>query len=323
MRAMILAAGLGTRLRPLTEEVPKPLLPVANRPQIHYVLDQLARAGVQEVVVNLHHLAQHVRSALGESYGGIRIAYSHEPELLGTGGGLKKVERFFAEEPFILANADALTDADLGEAVRRHRETGAAATMVVRDWDPAGGYAKVEVDAGGMVRRIGDRGSGEGLSPAVFTGIHILSRAILRRLPERAPSCIVRDGYLPMLAAGDRVAAHRIAGYWRDIGTLSAYLDANDEALRGRVPGAPGGAADGGALRRRFRGVEFTTPVLVGAGCRIGEGSAVGPAVALGDGCLVGERCRLEGVVALPGARFAPGETVQRVVRSLAVSVSP
>ncbi len=323
MRAMLLAAGLGTRLRPLTEEIPKPLLPVANRPQIHYVLDLLVRAGVREVVVNLHHLGGRVRAALGDSYGGaLRISYSPEPELLGTGGGLKKVERFFTGEPFILANADALTDADLGAAVRRHIETGAAATMVLADWDPSGGDSRIEVDGDGMLRRIGGRGGGEGLSPAVFTGIHVLSAGIFRRLPAGAPSCIVRDGYLPMLAAGERIAGHRAAGYWRDIGTLASYLDANTEVLRGELPGALRAAADADPPARRFPGARFRSPALVGPGCTIEAGSVVGPAVVLGEGCRVGAGCRLEELVALPGTRFAPGETARRVVRSPAVSVS-
>ena len=322
MRAMLLAAGLGTRLRPLTDELPKPLLPVANRPQIHYVLDLLARAGVREVVVNLHHLGGRVRAALGDSYGGaLHISYSPEPELLGTGGGLKKVERFFADEPFILANADALTDADLRAAVRRHIEAGAAATMLLADWDPSGRYSKIEVGADGMVRRIGGVGGGGGLSPAVFTGIHILSPEIFRRLPTGAPSCIVRDGYLPLLAAGERIAGHRVTGYWRDIGTLAAYLDANAEVLRGALPGALRVSADGDPLPRRFPGARFSPPALVGPGCTIEAGSVIGPAVVLGEGCRVGAGSRLEEVVALPGARFGPGETARRVVRSPAVSV--
>ena len=320
MRAMILAAGLGTRLRPFTEETTKPLLPVANRPQIQYVLELLRRAGVREVVVNLHHMAEQVRSSVGESYRGeMRITYSIESEILGTGGGLKKVERFFADEPFILANADALMEADLGEAVRRHGDTGAAATMVVREWDPAGGYGRVEVDGEGMVRRILGRARGEGLTPVIFTGIHILSRKIFRYLPAGKPSCITRDGYLAMLAAGERVAAYRVAGYWRDIGTLASYFDANMDFLRGEMPShcrdtaAPEPVA---TQRSRFPGVEFVPPVLVGPACAIGAGSVIGPGVVLGEGCAVGNGCRLTGVVALPGAQYAPGETARRCIRS-------
>lgn len=320
MRAMILAAGLGTRLRPFTEEIPKPLLPVANRPQILHVLELLRRAGVREVVINLHHLPGQVRRAVGDSYcGEVRVEYSVEPKILGTGGGLKRVERFFGDEPFILANADALVEADLGAAVRRHCDSGAAATMVVREWDPAGSYGRVEVDGEEMVRRILGRGSGEGLTPVIFTGIHVLSRRIFRYLPAGTPSCIARNGYHAMLAAGERVAAYRAAGYWRDIGTLATYFEANMDFLRGEMPphcreaAAPETAT---ALRGRFPGVEFVAPVLVGPACTIGVGSVIGPGVALGEGCAVGDSCALTEVVALPGTRFAPGETVQRAVRS-------
>jgi NDP-sugar pyrophosphorylase family protein len=325
MRAMILAAGFGTRMRPFTERTPKPLLPVGNRPQIVCVLELLRRAGVRDVVINLHHLPGRVMDVVGETYAGeVRIDYSIEPEILGTGGGLKKVESFFGGETFILANADALMDADLAGAARRHGELGAAATMLVRGWDPAGGYGRVEADGEGMIRRVLAPAAGEGLASVVFTGIHILSPAIFRYLPAGRPSCIVGDGYMAMLAAGERVASFRADGYWRDIGTIRAYFDANMDFLRGEMPShcrafAP---ADGGRPPPgRFPGVEFAPPVIVGAGCAIGAGSVIGPGVVLGDGCVVGNGCRLSAVVALPGARFSSGEEARRIVRSPAASV--
>jgi mannose-1-phosphate guanylyltransferase len=196
--------------------------------------------------------------------------------------------------------------------------------MVVRAWDPAGGYGRVEVDGEGMIRRILGSGDGEGLVPVIFTGIHVLSRRIFRYLPPGRPSCINRDGYTAMLAAGETLASFSASGYWRDIGTIRDYFRANMDFLRGEMPahcrgtvGSPGAAR----LRERFPGVDFAPPVLAGEGCRIEAGSRIGPGVILGDGCTVGAGCRLEAAVALPGARFAPGESAAGCIRSPAASV--
>lgn len=325
MKAMILAAGFGTRLKPFTDEIPKALLPIANRPQIEFILEMLRLSGVTDVVINLHHFAESIRSSLGECYrGSIRISYSVETEILGTGGGLKKVENFFDEEPFILVNADALIDLDLACAIRRHVERGAAATMVVRDWQEGAGFGRVEIDGEGRIRRMLPKEPGEGLAPVIFTGVHVLGRRIFDYLPPRRFSCINRDGYRAMLAAGERVYGFRASGYWRDIGTLQSYFEANMDALRGDVPGygkslsADGREADSD---NGMPGVELIHPVMVGRGCRIERGCKVGPSVVLGDGCHVGAGCRLERVVALPRASFRGGEAVNGCIRSERYSV--
>ena len=326
VKAMILAAGLGTRLRPFTDELPKPLLPVAHRPQIEFVLELLRLSGVTDVVINLHQLAEPIRSRLGARYRDLlRIDYSVETELLGTGGGLKKVEDFFNEDPFILINADTLMDLDLEGAIRRHIESGAAATMVVREWEEGAGLGRVEMDEEGRIRRMLERGAGEGLTPVIFTGVHVLSRKIFDYLPAARFSCINRDGYRAMLEAGERVFGFRASGYWRDVGTLASYFDANMDLIHGRMPAcaerlvAPGRETDYGAA---MPGVEFVPPVIMGRGCRIERGCRIGPAVVLGDCCHVGGGCRLERVVALSRAAFHSGELVNGCIRSEAASVS-
>ncbi len=326
MKAMILAAGLGTRLRPFTDESPKCLLPVANRPQIEFILELLLRSGVSDVVINLHNFVEPVRSRLGSLYRDLmNVTYSVEAEILGTGGGLKKVEDFFDEDPFILINADTLIDLDLAGAIRRHIGCGAVATMVVREWEEGAGFGRVEMDGEGRIRRMLARQPGEGLTPVIFTGVHVLSRRVFDYLPAGRFSCINRDGYRSMLDAGERVYGFRTSGYWRDVGTVISYFDANMDFIHGRMPACAGQLVALGEERgyeAAMPGVEFISPVIVGQGCRIGRGCRIGPAVVLGEDCRVGSGCRMERVVALPRALFHDGESVNGCIRSEKASVS-
>jgi len=271
-------------------------------------------------VINLHHLGDLIRATVGSSYRGeLRIEYSYEKEILGTGGGLKNVENFFDEDPFLLINSDALMEVDLLEAVSFHTARKAAATMVVRPWDEGGGYGRVEVDPDSRIRRILERGSGENLTPVIFTGLHILSRRIFHYIPRGAYSCINRDCYSAMLESGEPVYGYAREGYWRDVGTLMSYFETNMDFLYGRMPGyckkfiaRPGE----GSYRGEFPEAVFADPVLIGERCRIGSRSRLGPAVALGNGSRVGSKCTIERVVALPHSSFTDGESVRDSIRS-------
>lgn len=318
MKAMILAAGFGVRLRPLTDRMPKALLPVANLPQLFFTLEMLRRAGVTAAIINLHHLGGRIRAAVGDCYREeVRIAYSMEEKLLGTGGGLKKAEWFFGGDPFLLVNADTIMEIDLGAAVRRHVAAGATATMVVREWEEGGGFGRVEMDGEGRVRRVLGRGRGERLRPVVFSGVHVLSRRVFDYLPEGEFSCINRDCYGDMLEAGEVVAGFRAEGYWRDIGTPAGYFGANMDFLAGRMPAYCCGLAAGSAVGDGDRpGVRLEHPVIIGREVRLEPGCRVGPDVILGDGCIVKRGCVLERVVALPGASFGPEEEARGCIRS-------
>ncbi|MCC7539639.1 MAG: nucleotidyltransferase family protein [Deltaproteobacteria bacterium] len=226
---MLLAAGLGTRLRPLTDCVPKPVVPLLDRPLASYGLEHLARAGVREVVANTHHLASVVRDALGAEHvtpaGPVTLAYSHEPEILGTAGGIAKMLSHVGGETFVVVNGDVLFAPDLERAVAHHRATGALATLVVRRDPQVARYGAVEVDASGIVHRIVGRGraAGAAVEPFMFTGVHVMEPDIARELPERG--CIVKDVYAKLLERGAPLAAHVEDADWRDLGTIASYLE--------------------------------------------------------------------------------------------------
>lgn len=237
MKAMILAAGFGTRLRPLTETIPKPLLPVAGTPLIVWNLLLLRRHGVREVIVNLHHLGPMIEQALGDGTRyGLRLAYSREPVILGTGGGIKQAEPFFEGRPFLVLNGDTLLELDLGSLIEAHRHSQALATMVLRDDPEAERWGPVTVDGRQRVLTINGRGRPED-PPArtlMFAGVHILHPRLLRDVPVGRESSII-EAYVLALAAGEPIAGYRMDGYWSDIGTRERYAQAQRDADEGAI----------------------------------------------------------------------------------------
>ncbi|MFO0701451.1 MAG: NDP-sugar synthase [Nitrospira sp.] len=237
MKAMILAAGLGTRLRPLTNTIPKPLLPVAGTPLIVWNLLLLKRHGFHQVVINLHYLGPMIEQALGDgSKFGMRIIYSHEPIILGTGGGIKKAEPYFSGEPVLILNADTLFELDLEALWEFHRSRGAAATLVLREDPDAERWGLVEVGDQDQILRITGRGRTE--APAVarrmFAGIHILQPRLLQQVPKGVASSVI-DPYVAAIERGELILSYDLHGYWSDIGTTERYTQAEHDACTGLI----------------------------------------------------------------------------------------
>ena len=244
MKAMILAAGLGTRLRPLTETTPKPLLPVGGTPLIVWNLLLLRAGGIREVMINLHYLGGMIKAALGDgSRWNMRISYSHEPELLGTGGGLKRVENFFKGQSFLVMNGDTLIDLDVSALQEFHHSQGGVATLVVRDDPHAAQWGAVESEAQGRILRINGQGWDPVGSPPVahlrmFAGVHILHPSLLADAPPGKAFSII-DSYTSALAGGSRLLGFVHAGYWSDIGTVERYSQAQADLEAGLIGLAP------------------------------------------------------------------------------------
>ncbi len=226
MKAMILAAGLGTRLRPLTLNRPKALMPVANRPMIDHVIDYLKRFGVEQVIVNAHHHHEQIVKHLdGGRPFGLPVAVRVEREILGTGGGIQNTAGFWDDAPFVVINGDTFTNIDLAAAYRDHLSLGSLVTMVLHDRVP---FNQVLV---GNDLNVLDIAPAPQPGRLAFTGIHIISPALLDFLPE-GPSNII-DAYQRLIAEGRHaVRAHVSEGHhWLDIGTVESYRQANWEAL--------------------------------------------------------------------------------------------
>jgi len=229
MKAMILAAGLGTRLMPLTLKRPKALMPVGNRPMIDRVIHYLRTHGVDALIVNAHHLYKQLVSHLdcGRAFG-VDVQVVVEPRILGTGGGIKNTEEFWDTDPFIVVNSDILTDIDLGAALRAHQERAGLATLILHD-RPAFNQVRINDDL-----EILDIAPGPEPGRLAFTGIHIMEPEILAHIPQGRPSSII-DCYRKLIREGYPIRAWISTGhYWRDVGTIQSYLRANQEVLKGR-----------------------------------------------------------------------------------------
>ena len=235
MKAMILAAGFGTRLRPLTDATPKPLLPVAGTPMIVWNLLLLKRHGILDVVINLHHLGAMIEQALGNGARfGMRITYSHEPVILGTGGGIKQAERSFGGEPVLVLNGDTLFELDLRALIAFHQERDAAATMVLRHDPEAARWGLVEVTDQAQVMQITGRGrtTSTPTRARMFAGIHILHPRLLRSLAVGKESSII-DAYVQGIQEGERIMGYDFDGYWTDVGTPERYAQVQRDAAAG------------------------------------------------------------------------------------------
>ncbi len=311
---MVLCAGLGTRLRPLTHRVPKPAVPVCGLPLVHWSLALLAGAGVRRVVVNVHHLPDAMAAAAQDAADalGLALAVSREPVIAGTGGALREARAHLAgAESILLVNGDVLFDVDLAGALADHRASGALATMVLLPMPPGATYATVELDPGGAVRRIaGLFGPGGGaLVPWHFSGVHVLSPALLDRVPPAPFECDVnRHVYPPLMAAGT-VRGRVVSGYWNDLGTPARYLEASRDVLGGRVPLARFAAADPLA-----RSVALAPGVRAAPDARIDPSARVLAPAYVGRSCHVPAGATVEDAILWDGTALADGETVRHAI---------
>jgi NDP-sugar pyrophosphorylase family protein len=240
MKAMILAAGLGTRLRPLTDTIPKPLLPVGGMPLILWNLLLLRAGGIGEVIINLHYLGHVIEEAIGDgSQWNMQVRYSYEPTLLGTGGGLKAAEWFFEKQPFVVVNGDTLIELDVMALIKFHQGHGGLATLVLRDDPQAAKWGVVESDEQNRILRINGRGrtpsdSTGPLTERMFAGVHILHPSVLGDGLPGTPFSII-DSYTNELARGSNMFGFVHAGYWSDIGTVERYAYAQADAEAGLI----------------------------------------------------------------------------------------
>jgi NDP-sugar pyrophosphorylase family protein len=239
MKALVLAAGRGERLRPLTDKIPKPLLEVGGRPLIHYPLLMLRAFGIMEVTINLHHLGEQIRESLGDGSSlSIAITYAPEPVLLGTGGPLWNLRAYFDNEPFIVLNSDTVINLDLNAAIELHRARGATATLVVRELHRPERYSALEVEERGMLKALRLLPVRKGGQPIVyeapsgadctkhsmmFCGISIFEPSIFAFPIPRPPFSLVTDLLGPALAAGAPIASYVHRDYFRTVDDLAAY----------------------------------------------------------------------------------------------------
>jgi NDP-sugar pyrophosphorylase family protein len=316
MKAMLLCAGLGTRLRPMTNHLPKPLAPAPDLPLACHALDRLARAGATEVVINLHHLPDQIIGAVTDTYRDMRIHYSYEIEIMGPTGGIREALVYFGGEPFVVLNGDVYFELDPAALLAHHIESGAAMTMAVKIDDPDSAINAVGFDAGGRVRQLWDapEWSGPPLARGINIGAFAYSPELIRNfVPESKPYGFREDFFPAVLAAGENVIAFPYTGCWTDIGSLESYLEFLKNILDNRVPGIEGGhyVAESAVISP---GVKIIEPCHIAPRCKIGEGAEVGPYTVLGRECEIGSQARVRRSLAITGAVVKPRADICDVV---------
>lgn len=331
MKAVILAGGEGTRLRPLTLSIPKPVAPVVDRPFLRHQIDLLAGAGVSEVIFSVAYHPERVEAVFGDGRAlGVRIRYAVEETPLGTGGAVKNAEPLLDERSIVL-NGDILADIDLAAVVARHEAQGAAATIVLTPVSNPEAYGLVETDLEGRVLRFVEKPRPDQIrSNTINAGIYIIEKRVLELMPPGEKHSIERQFFPALLARGDRVLGPVHDGYWIDIGTPQKYLEVHRDILAGRFPVALDGTARAGGWihpQARVAGdAVLEAPFYIGPGCAVEGGAHVGPdAVLVADvqaaaGARIRDSVLWRGVVVAPEAEvvaslLGPGVRVGRRAR--------
>ena len=290
IKAMLLAAGAGTRLRPLTYETPKPMVPVVNRPVVHHALDNLLRHRVKEVMINLYAHADQVRGYCGDgSRWSLRLGYSQEPKLLGTAGAIKKVEDFFSHGPFFILSGDGLSDIDLSDMLAFHKKRGALATMAIKAVESRFEYGVTLTEGSGRIKGFLEKPSwGDVFSNKVNTGIYLFEPEVFRYIPKARPYDFGKELWPKLLKMKKPIYAYETRDYWCDVGNLAEYrkcqIDSLDRRVKINIPGAEirkGVWVEEGAVISPK--AILKSPCLIGKGCTIEGEAQIGPYTVIGD----------------------------------------
>jgi mannose-1-phosphate guanylyltransferase len=306
MQAVILVGGEGTRLRPLTSTVPKPVVPLVDRPFIAYMLEWLAGHGVDDVVMSCGFLATAVRNVLGDgSQYNVRLRFIEEPEPRGTAGALKYAEDLL-DERFLMLNGDVLTDIDLTAQLAQHEQTAAIGTLALVPVEDPTAYGLVRLHDDHSVEEFVEKPSADQIDTRLISaGAYVLERSILDLIPPDRNVSIEREIW-PQLV-GNGLYGYAAEAYWLDIGTPERYLQGTFDILEGNVTTAvadrlgPGYLSVGERVQAEGR---IVPPALVDRGCEIAAGAHVGSLVVLGEGVRVGEGTTIERAVVLNGAEI-------------------
>jgi NDP-sugar pyrophosphorylase family protein len=308
MKAVLLAGGQGTRLRPLTLNTPKPVVPVFGRAFLRYQIDRILQVPeIDEVILSLNYQPGRVEEVVGDrSDIGIRIPYVVEPTPLGTAGGIKFASRGVSDTIAVF-NGDVLTEIDLAAVIARHRERRATATIVLTPIDNPAAYGLVETGVRGDVQRFIEKPDPAQITTNLINaGIYILEPSTFDRIPDGVPCSIEREYFPSLVTRGETFIAYRYDGYWIDIGTPAKYAQVHRDILEGRFhalpfdrPGTPRLSVAPDVTVGA--GATIEAPAFIDAGVSIAEGATVGPNAVIGRGCRLGAGSVVTGSVVWPG----------------------
>ena len=303
---MVLAAGLGTRLRPLTYEIPKPMVPVIDRPVMAHIVDLLDAHGFGEVIANLHYFPDSIRDYFGD-----RLEYRYEEELLGTAGGVRNCADFLGDDAFLIISGDALTDIDLGSFAEAHRRTGGIATLAVKKVADTREYGVVLHDSDGRITGFQEKPEpDEALSDLGNCGIYIFEPQIFDYFPERPFADWAHDVFPALLENDVPFHIHEIGEYWNDVGSLAELRQGTFDALSGALRLQMRGSDRGEGIRVAGdvdleAAQQVDGPLWIGGDVQLGEGVRLHGPLVIGDGARIGARAQLRETIVLPGTEVA------------------
>jgi NDP-sugar pyrophosphorylase family protein len=321
MKAILLAGGKGTRLRPLTIHTPKPIVPIFNRPFLHYQIDLLKQVPeIDEVILSLNYQPRRIEEIFGDGSGlGIGIRYVVEPAPLGTAGAVKYAGDKLTES-VVVFNGDVLTQIDLAAVIRLHRERGAKATIVLTPVENPSAYGLVETDAGGNITRFLEKPAPEEITtPNINAGIYVLEPDTFDRIPSDVSWSIERSYFPSLIERKETFVAYVYDGYWIDIGTPEKYAQVHRDIMDGRYLAAP--FQDIGASRtavaadaRVEDGAELEGPCFIDEGVLIKTGARIGPYSVIGRQSQIEEQAVIDGAIIWPNCRIGREATVRHAI---------
>jgi mannose-1-phosphate guanylyltransferase len=313
MRAVVLVGGQGSRLRPITYDVPKAMVPLRNQPFMGYMMDFLRAAGLEGAVLSLGYLPDPIQEYFDQKdLDGFSIDYAVEDTALGTAGGIKNAEGYLDGGPFVVVNGDVLAGMDLRVAIEKHKESDALATIVLTSVEDPTAYGLVEVDHEMLVHRFLEKPAADDVTTNLINaGIYVLEPEVLAMIPAGREVSIEREIF-PYLQAERRLRAYVSSSYWRDIGTPRSYLAASHDVLSGAV----GTREDFDYLHvdpsaLLGKGVKVLPPVSVAADCVLEHRATVGGRSSLGRGCKIGQGAVVEGSILFDGAQIEADAVVR------------
>jgi mannose-1-phosphate guanylyltransferase len=316
MKAILLAGGKGTRLRPLTIHTPKPIVPIFNRPFLHYQLDLLKQVPeIDEVILSLNYQPRRVEEVFGDGGdSGLGIRYVVEPSPLGTAGAVR-----YAGESVVVFNGDVLTQVDLTAVIALHRERRAKATIVLTPVENPSAYGLVETDAAGNIRRFLEKPSADEITvDTINAGIYILEPDTFDRIPKDQPWSIERSFFPSLIERGETFLAYVYRGYWIDIGTPDKYMQVHRDIMDGHYRSAPfAGLLSAVSIARDARvedGVIIEGPCFIDEGVVVKAGARIGPYTVLGRQCHVEEHATIEHSIIWANSRVSQDAIVRRSI---------
>lgn len=320
MKAMILAAGVGSRLDPLTRQTPKPMVPIVNKPVITHIIDDLKKHGVTEIMVNLHYLGGVIADYLSDgSRFGIPITCVQEDQLWGDAGSVKRAEEFFKDGTFLIVGGDDISDMDLSALFQFHADRKATGTIALTDVDDPSQFGIVLTDDDGRINRFLEKPKGEVFSKTANTGVYVLEPEVFDLIPPNMFYGFGNDVFPQLLASGKPFYGFRTHSYWKDVGNIAVYKQTNFDALTGKVAlhlpmpqQSEGVYVSASAIVDP--GATLTPPVAIGDHATIGPGAALGPNAIIGDHSTIEANTTLVDTIVWDNATVQAGTHLERCI---------